>query len=208
MFHHNKRYHKHEHGEGCNHDHNHDDHVHPTNQEFKKDKVKVFPSKEENQVTFANFINLFPTAELPISLTSETQRTMSEIQEPLSMVWASHFLLYPDETIDEFTEYMACFSLPKTDDFFGAIYWEANLHGNGYHLATFSKTGTLIDKVWLAGTKYTDKELLQSVCTIEEDWSMNIVEGRIDATTNQIDTSFEPNHTYFQLTLDGQIAEI
>lgn len=177
---------------------------------FKKDKVKIIPSKKQNRITFENFLQFFPFVELPYTITSDTQRLISRKNDPLSAEWLFNFVLDQDAVIDEYTEFMPCFSIADTHGFWAIVYWEANLEGTTYFLTTFSKDGILIDKKKIAGTKYTEDGLYQMVCTISETWLFSCAEGRLDAQGNTAPISPDATHlhTTLQMTGDGEIVAI
>jgi len=178
--------------------------------EFKKDKVRIIPTKKNNRITFENFMHFFPMVELPYTITSDTQRLISQKCDPLSATWMFNFVLDKDAIIDEFTEYMPCFSIPDTNDFFAIVFWEAGIEGSTYYLTTFSKNGILIDKKKIAGTKYNPDGLYQMVCTISSTWLFSCAEGRLDANGNTAPVSSDNDHlhTSLQLTGDGEIVPI
>ncbi len=197
-----KLYHKdHECGPGCN----HEDH-----QVEKVETVRVIPEKKKQQITFANFLNFFEPVELPFTITSDTQRVLSQHTDPLSASWMFNFVLREDEVIDEYTEFMPCFSLTGLDDIIAIVYWESGLQGSTYYLTSFSKDGYLIDKNKIAGTNYDSDGLWQMVCTIGEDFTFSCVEGRLDEKGNSIPVSPDKSHhhTYQQLSADGEIIQL
>lgn len=176
----------------------------------KQDKVRIIPQKKQQRITFSNFLNFFPPVELPFTITSDTQRLISLENDPLSAEWLFNFVLGKDEVIDEFTEFMPCFAIPDTQDFFAVVYWEAGIEGTTFQLVTYTKDGIIIDKSKIAGTKYDSEGLMQMVCTIGEDWMISSVEGRLDAKGNS--TAVEENkthhHTYLQLSSEGELVKI
>lgn len=177
---------------------------------FKQDKVKIIPSKKQNRITFENFLQFFPYVELPYTITSDTQRLISRKNDPLSAEWLFHFVLDQEAVVDDYTEFMPCFSIADTHGFWAIVYWEANLEGTTYFLTTFSKDGILIDKKKIAGTKYTEDGLYQMVCTISETWLFSCAEGRLDAQGNTTPISPDSTHlhTTLQMTGDGEIVAI
>lgn len=201
-------------GHDCGPDCTHESHnkVQLDSSNFKEDKVKVkvVPDKKANAITFENFINFFPEVELPYTITSDTQRFLSVQNDPLSATWMFNFVLDKDAVIDEFTEYMPCFSIPGTKQFFAIVYWEAGIDGSTYYLTTFSKTGVMIDKAKIAGTKYGDDGLYQMVCTISPNWLFSTVEGKLDEQGNVAAISEEDKHLYssLQMSGDGEIVKI
>jgi hypothetical protein len=181
---------------GHHHDHDHKD-------PQLESKQPIIPPK--TPLRFEDFLKLFPPVELPLSITSDTQRMISEVQEPMSAAWMANFVLDEGE-IDEYTEFMPCFSIPNTDGFFAIIYWQASLEGNAYFVATFNKAGILIDHRLIAGSLYLEDGMTQLVCTIGADWSISRVEGKL-GTKGEIIKNENPEMTYLQVTLDGEIIE-
>lgn len=182
----------------------------PKAKNFKKDKVRIVPEKKKNRITFQNFLNFFPPVELPYTITSDTQRLISQKCDPLSATWMFNFVLGKDEVVDDFTEYMPCFSIPNTGNFFAIVFWEAGIEGSTYYLTTFTANGVLIDKSKIAGTKYDKDGLYQMVCTISPSWLFSCAEGRLDAQGNTAPVSSNENHLHssLQLTGDGEIVPI
>jgi len=210
-----KVYHKddqHQCGPNCNHESHEQDILQDLEdvKNFKKDKVKIIPSKKKNRITFENFLNFFPPVELPYTITSDTQRLISLKNDPLSAEWMFNFVLGKDDVIDEYTEYMPCFSLPDTKKFFALVYWEAGIEGSTYFLITYTKGGVIIDKSKIAGTKYQQDGLYQMVCTISPSWLFSCAEGRLDESGNAAPISSEDTHrhTALQMTSEGEIVSI
>lgn len=203
---HHKHEHEHVHGPGCNHGHDHEhehEHEHDEEEELTEETVRIIPPKKE--LHFHEFLELFPVIELPITLSTDAQRQISEVQEPLNAAWMGRFVLEADQ-IDEYTEFMACFRIPDTKDFSAVVYWQASLEGNAFFLATFSKAGNLIDHRLIAGTLYLKDGLKQLVCSIGKDWTINRVEGKLGAN-GEIIKSDDPKMTFMQITLEGEILE-
>ena len=207
-----KVYHKdgHHHDSDCNHeDHNHKPKA-KNLKEFKKDKVRIVPSKKKNRITFENFLNFFPPVELPYTITSDTQRLISLKNDPLSEEWMFNFVLSKEEVIDEYTEFMPCFSIPNTKGFIAIVYWEAGIQGSTYNLITYTPAGVIIDQSKIAGTKYEQDGLYQMVCTISDTWLFSCAEGRLDENGNTAPVSSENTHQHIslQMTGEGEIVPI
>lgn len=196
-------------GPNCNHEsHQHEEVIDAKS--FKKDSVRILPEKKANRITFENFLSFFPMVELPYTITSDTQRLISKQRDPLSATWMFNFVLDKDVVVDEYTEFMPCFALPDTHDFFAIVFWEAGIEGSTYFLTTFSKNGIIIDKAKIAGTKYDQDGLYQMVCTVSPTWLFSCAEGRLDRDGNTAPVSSDQNHvhTSLQLTGDGEIVPI
>jgi hypothetical protein len=161
-----------------------------------------------NEVTFDNFLTLFPVTQLPINLSSELTRAISELQQPLAEAWVVRFLLETDEWLDDYSEFMPCFRLPDTHTFIALVYWRADLLGNSFRLITFTPAGEVIDRCVLAGTKYEEKELIQTVCTIQPNHTISQVLGRLDAKTGKRLALNKEDQAILQLTTEGDILEL
>ena len=159
------------------------------------------------EINFQNFLTLFPKATLPVSLTSDSQRVIAQTQKPLNDKWAVHFLLKEDEWLDEYTEFLPCFALPENNFFYGLIYWQATILGSSYELVCFSKTGKVIDRVTLAGTKYEENELVHTVCTIRKDWTIFQGQSRFDAHKSR-PTDAETQLAVLKINDEGEIIEL
>lgn len=133
---------------------------------------------KQSKITFNDFINRFPEIELPITLNTETHHLFSAHNQPISDEMINRFLLsIEDDTVDEFTEYVPCFRLENTGDFYAIVYWKAGLLSYEYFLATFTKKGELIDKKLIASTLVEGEEMSHQIATIEIDWQIHIVKG-------------------------------
>lgn len=165
-------------------------------------------NKKKEKVSFAHFLERFPEIELPVTLTDREHHTFSADNAPLPMAAIEQFLLPVEEMeeMDEFTEFIPCFSLPGTEEFgFTAIvYWKAQLLHYEYVMATFSKKGKLIDRKVIAGISSRESEVKQSVVTIDDDWMIYIVEGVKDEEKSfKADTS---KAFQMELLADGRMV--
>ena len=159
-------------------------------------------------ITFTDFLKVFPRVKLPVVLTEEAQSVFSKENQPLSKLMIEKFIVPIDEEIDEFTEYIPCFRIPKTGKFNAIVFWKAGLMNYQYILATFDKKGKLIDKKTIAGTEVKNDSLLRTVATIKEDWTIPAVVG-VAAVSN--DTKYDPATTLtsaFELDTDGTILVV
>lgn len=175
---------------------------------LNSEEKPIIPKKQG--LRFEDFLNFFPVIDLPYSISSDTARLLSEAQEPLSYAWMERFVLSKEEVeaFDEYTEYMACFSLPKTESIYALVYWTATLHGSSYYLASFSRTGVLINRMRIAGMEYGEKCIRQRVCTIQDSLTCSIMEGDMDAQTGKplpLDTG---KQSFYQLNQDGELVEL
>ena len=187
-------HHKHDHtcGADCNHDHQHE-----------AENISIIPKKKD--LTFSDFVSIFPDVSLPVTLSTDAQRQIESVNEPLNAAWMSKFVL-DESQIDDFTEFMACFKIPDTKDFLALVYWQASLEGNAFFLTTFSKNGNLLDHKLVSGTLYLEDGMKQLVCSIAKDWSINRVEGILGPNGEIVKTD-DPKMTFMQISMDGEIIE-
>lgn len=146
--------------------------------------------KTNEKLNFGHFLEKFPVIELPVTLTEESATAFSKTNDPLSAHLIEEYILpIEPDGVDDFTEFVACIRIPDTHGFFGVVYWKAGLMNYQYILATFSKTGELIDRKVIAGTYSDGDMLIQSVATIEEDWIIYVVSGKTSANATSYDAS-------------------
>ena len=150
-------------------------------------------------VSFSHFLEKFPQVDLPVTLTSDSSRHFSQLNDPFPALMVQQFILpYDPVPEDEFTEYVPCLKIPGTVGFKALVYWKASLLNYGYTLITFTEKGEFIDKKGIAGTKVEGDALALSVATIDEDWVIHIV-GGVSSVTNQ---NYDPSKSQsFQLEL-------
>ncbi len=141
------------------------------------------------KLSFQDFLNAFPETELPVDLTEDTQSIFSKENKPLSKQLIEEFIVPIDEGIDEFTEYIPCFRIPRTKDFHAIVLWKAGLMNYEFFMITFDKKGNLIEKKMVAGTQVKGDALLRTVTTIKEDWTIASVVGVVSASD---DLAYDP----------------
>lgn len=126
---------------------------------------------------FAQFIEKFPVIELPLTLRDDSSHDFKD-NPPLSDTLIDAYISrYETAEIDEFTEYMACFQLPKKPHFQAIVYWKAALLTYDFILATYNKEGNMLDKKVISGVKVVENDVKLSIAVINIDFSINIAEG-------------------------------
>jgi hypothetical protein len=103
-----------------------------------------------------------------------------------------------------------CFRLPNLDDIHALVYWRAELLQYDYILASFDKSGTLLDAQSIGGTTIEGQTVRQRVATLEEDGFIFVAEGtahyEAGATTN---FAAENGATYkIELRNDGKLVRL
>lgn len=139
--------------------------------------------------TFKAFLSKFPEINAPAVLGEETHMEFSRRNPPLPDAMIQTFILPLEGIGDEFTEYIACFQIKGIKGFKAIVYWKAELMEYRYTLATFTEKGEFIDKYVIAGTFSTQNNLIQSVCTIDEEYGITIMSGQSNAESGEFDSS-------------------
>ena len=167
-------------------------------------------SNKNTNTDFQYFVELFPEVELPATLGEDTHLTFSRENDPLpAPVVQQHILPIEEEMPDEFTEYIACFRIPKTYDFHALVFWKAGLMNYQYILATFDKHGVSIDKRVIAGTFSDGEQVTQSVATIDHDWTIFVASGQTNANKPTVFDPTTSRAVELELLPDGKIiAEV
>jgi hypothetical protein len=129
------------------------------------------------KVNFTNYLGRFPEIELPVTLRDDSNHDF-EANPPLQDEMIEQYITrYEAVEMDDFTEYMACFQLPKSEKFQALVYWKAGLMNYDFVVATYGKDGNMIDKKAIAGIKVVGQDITRSIATINDDLSINIAEG-------------------------------
>jgi len=162
------------------------------------------------EVSFKEFLEIFPVIELPITLNDEALHEFSNINDPLPARLIDHFIVpYEEELPDELTEFIACFRIPETHNFQAIVYWKAGLMTYEYTLATYTNRGELLDKRVIAGTFYDGEHLTQSVAIVEDDWEILIMSGQsLSATNGKPYDAKSSRISKMELLPEGQIIDI
>ncbi len=127
---------------------------------------------------FNAFRTYFPEIELPITITEDSTIEFSKFNKPIAQ-YLIESIIIPIEgaDIDEYTEFTPCFQLPSTDDYYALVYWKGGLLLYEYILVTFDKSGNLISRKVISGTRVENEKVIQSVCNIDDDLIIHIIVG-------------------------------
>lgn len=161
-------------------------------------------------LSFAGFLEYFPSVELPIILGEDTHREFSQINDPLPARAIAQYLLPLNHEADdeEITEYIPCFQLAEAGDFRVVVYWRAVLLSYEYHLVTYTPTGEVIDHKVIAGSFYHDGVLTLSVTTISEAFIIYIVSGQAAVTQEADYDPASSTTTVLKFSKEGMLEEI
>ena len=160
-----------------------------------------------DKAKFKDFLERFPELQLPLTLRDDSHHDFEQ-NKPLSdEMIASYITRYEIGQVDDFTEYVACFSFPKVakQPYQVVVYWKAALMQYDYVLATYSLDGNMIDKKAIAGTKVVGNAVKHTLATIDEKNTIFIAEGEV---TEGVD--YDPNSTKtkrFEVLENGRIEQ-
>jgi hypothetical protein len=157
------------------------------------------------KIKFQDFLLKFPEVELPVTLSEETLTIFSKENPPINTLMAHQFInVFEDNDMDDMTEYIPCFKVPKTENFHAVVYWKAELLNYQFVLITYDKSGNFIDSHTLAGTTSNGELVIKSVATFGEDWSIYIVSGAQETNADMYDAGTSTT-TELELAPDGVI---
>ena len=163
---------------------------------------------KQKKVDFIDFLERFPEVKLPVFLGTDSHHDFSRKNEPLPQVMVDLFLLpFEEDGRDEFTEFVPCFRIPETYEFYAIVYWKASLMNYQYTMMTFTKKGDIIDRKVIAGTFSDGQTLTQSVAHVDEDWTINIVSGQNEVTLSEYDAATSTTNQ-LELLPEGTIIKI
>ncbi len=163
------------------------------------------PTKTE-KVKFKDFLSKFPSVDLPITLSNDSHHVFSRSNQPLHPLFLQSYITLMEGVIeDDFTEIVPCFSIPDTHEFHAIVYWKASLMDYQYILATFTKKGVPIARKVIGGTYSDGAMIVQSIATIDNDWTIHIVTGR-SAVGEEYDAA-KSTAMELELLPDGHFTE-
>ncbi len=167
-------------------------------------------NKKPPHISFRQFIEKFPEVELPVMLSEETAHIFSKENNPLPNLMVEQFMLTPEErdSLDGMTEFVPCFRVPQTYDFYAVVYWRGGLMDHRYVMLTFTKDGRPIDRRVLAGMYSDGQSIVQSVAHIEDDWSIYIVSGKQKVSDKMGGEASKNTARELELLPEGQIVDI
>jgi len=157
------------------------------------------------KIKFQDFLFKFPEVELPVTLSEETLAVFSKENDPINSLMAHQFInVFEDSDMDDMTEYVPCFKVPKTENFHAIVYWKAELLNYQFILMTYDKAGNYIDSRTLAGTTSNGELVIKSVANFGEDWSIYVVSGAQETKADMYDAGTSTT-TELELAPDGVI---
>lgn len=162
-----------------------------------------------NTVSFEQFLEYFPSIELPVTLGERTHHLFSRQNDPLPPQVIEQYLLpIEEDTPDELTEFVPGFRVRGKQGFVGLVYWKAGLLNYQYRLVTFHlKSEQFIAQRVLAGLYYDGLELTQSVATITPELQIYVVSGQQQSGIENYQAGGSTAQR-FQISSTGKIVEL
>lgn len=145
--------------------------------------------------TFVEFVEKFPALTMPVMLGEDTHHTFSTENDPLPEGMIEQFITPFEKTPvdEEFTEYVPCFAIDCDESFIALVWWKAELLNYYYILATYTEKGEPVDRKVIAFTKVNGDRIHRAVAHIDEELSIQIIEGSEDKS------GFDPNASLTRL---------
>ena len=131
---------------------------------------------------FADFLQLFPVAELPLQLGEDSYRAFEQSGKLLPDALVAEFVAPLEPGLDEYTELLSVARL-STKGFAAVVYWKAGLLHNHYRLVTYDATGQPVDHRVVAGSYIEGAEVVQSAATLTPEHQVYVVSGRASLGT-------------------------
>lgn len=157
---------------------------------------------QTKKYSFAQFLQAFPTIELPVTLNEEAHHTFSQVNKPLPSALIEQFLAETLGPVDEYTEFIPCFRYTEKDKFHAIVVWKASLLTYEYILMTYDPKGQLLQMEAIAGMTSHGETIWRRMAMISEDLIINVVEGKQEGT--QYDTQASLNY-YLEIMDNGFI---
>jgi len=139
---------------------------------------------------FEDFLECFPSIELPITITQESRFEFAKVNKPFPQSIIEKYVVpLEQEEIDEFTEFEPCLRFGDGQEFTGIIYWRGKMYAYDYILVTYDSKSNVVARKIIAGTRFDKEHVRESVANITEDYIISIVVGQKD----QSDQEYNPD---------------
>ncbi|MFN8337441.1 MAG: hypothetical protein U0T36_00300 [Saprospiraceae bacterium] len=125
-------------------------------------------------------LHYFPETQLPVIISEDHLSEYENNAEAFPQAFIDEVITTWEKDVDEFTEFIPCFQLPKEEKFNAVVYWKGGLLKYDFVLVTLDKKGELISKKSIASTVVTDHTIKKSVASIEPDLIINIIAGQTE----------------------------
>jgi len=126
--------------------------------------------------TLEDFLSYFPEISLPVSLTEESAVSFSKLNKALPLSLIEEFIDTVETDYDEFTEFIPCLQFPVSNYIVAFVYWKATLLSYDYILMVIdAKSGGVIAKKVIGGTKVVENRIFRSASMISEELEIEVI---------------------------------
>jgi hypothetical protein len=137
--------------------------------------------------TLASFLSYFPEISLPVSLTEESAVSFSKLNKALPSSHIEEFIDTVETDYDEFTEFIPCLQFPVAEHIVAFVYWKAALLSYDYIMMVIdAKSGGVITKKVIGGTKVIENRIFRSASVISEDLEIEIIVNEYEDKADNI----------------------
>ena len=134
--------------------------------------------RDTQKRAFIQFKTFFPNVEMPVTLGEQTHHVFSTKNKPLPEYLIAEFILpIETENVDEYTEFVPCFSFKPNPNTFAVVYWRAGLLHYAYVLVTFGKDGKMIARSLITQSGVSEEGVRYSAATIDNDFIVYVAEA-------------------------------
>lgn len=148
-------------------------------------------------------LHYFAETELPIMVSEDYLSEFERINDPFPQAFIDEIIQEWEIEIDDYTEFIPCFKLPKQEKFQGVVYWKGGVLKYDFILVTLNLDGELINKKAISSTIVENNLIKKSIASIEKDLIINIIAGQsIDGS--EYDAN-ESKAFAMEILPDGQI---
>ncbi len=154
-------------------------------------------------LNFQDFLSFFPEVIPPLTVSNDSIKEISRRNKVLPPEALKNYFIPWGAKIDEFTEFVPCFALPRQEQFIALVYWQAGLLNHSFILVTVDpKTELTISQKVIAGTVSDGEVVLRSVANIEQDLTIQIITGE---ENTQSFNPLESQGYYMEILPSGEI---
>ena len=115
------------------------------------------------------FLALFPKIDPPLTITDESIFAFSKKNKLINLETANRIMSELETDYDEAEEreYIPCFQLHLSDEFYSLVYWRASALSYEYYLVNLDKKGQLLDRRLVAGIVAEDDSVVRMYLSID-----------------------------------------
>jgi len=150
-----------------------------------------------------SLLQFFPSLDPPITLSDDVIVSFSAKNKALPQkLIAQYFSVW--EKMNEFTEFVPCFSLASNGNCYPIVFWKGTLMTYEFILLTLDAEANSISKKVIAGTISNGQTIKKSVATIDEDQCVYVVVGETSASKKEYSAPSSKGFK-FEILPDGVI---